>query len=726
MELWGGIECTINRVNDLYMDQLDYCGYYHRSGLIECLATSGISKLRYPVLWEKHQPHQNSEPDWSFAEKELLYLKNQGIEPIAGLVHHGSGPHFVNIQDDSFAEGLAAYATKVAEKFPWIKYYTPVNEPLTTARFCGLYGHWFPHKKDNSSFIKILVSECKATSMAMRAIREINPDASLVQTEDLGKIHSTAQLKYQADFENVRRWLSLDLLCGKVNPSHTLWKYLLSSGISSAQLEYFTEYPCPPDIIGFNYYITSERFLDERLEHYPVHTYGGNGKQQYADVEAVRVNVATLAGSGNLLKEAWERYKLPMAITEAHLNCTREEQLRWFNTIWHSALELKKAGIDIRAVTAWAMFGSFGWNKLLTSPNGDFESGIFDIRFNPPRPTALAHLIKSLSRQKSHKHPLLKNYGWWQRENRILYYPESNRKVPYKESNSCKPLLIAGDTETIRSTIAAACAQRNIHYKLLDGKDSDLTNFSAIETLIEEYQPWAIIHTAGYTKHDIHPDYIESADLIKITGLETLAVLCNKYKIKLLSFFPQQSTHSSSPRTENILHPASVHAADPPVMRDKQGIACDKVLKYCPSALLISTGLLFAPDDPENIVYEIDNTLKGKFPESYPDDYFVTITYVPDLVDASLDLMIDNARGMWHLSSGPALSLYHLAGMISEINHYDNTCTIPAIKRDAEVGLYNFSDERKLSGAHTFLPSLEDALKRYFNETLVTARMKAG
>ncbi len=164
-------------------------------------------------------------PDWYIMAAALLY---------------------VNLMDDSFASGLAAYAAAVAERFPWIEYYTPVNEPLTTARFCGLYGLWYPHDSNDKSFLRILVNECKATILAMQAIRKINPQAKLVHTEDLGRIHSTPLLKYQADFENERRWLGLDLLCGKVNPTHPLWNYLSANGITAEDLQFFTENAMPP------------------------------------------------------------------------------------------------------------------------------------------------------------------------------------------------------------------------------------------------------------------------------------------------------------------------------------------------------------------------------------------------------------------------------------------------------------------------------------------------
>ena len=304
IEIWGGIEGTINRVRDEYIDQSEFSGHYNREDDIDLIASLGIKMLRYPVLWEKHQAEKDAETDWTFTEKNLLQLKQQLVEPIAGLVHHGSGPKHVNFFDGSFEQGVADYAKLVAQKFPWLEYYTPVNEPLTTARFCGLYGHWFPHKSDPYSFYKILLSECKATVMAMQAIREINPDAKLVQTEDLGKVYSTPKLKYQADFENERRWLSYDLITGTLTPEKRLWNFLLGVGIKEHELQYFLENNCKPDIMGFNYYITSERYLDENLQKYPKHVHGGNGRDKYADVEVVRVPYPDETGPMVLLREA--------------------------------------------------------------------------------------------------------------------------------------------------------------------------------------------------------------------------------------------------------------------------------------------------------------------------------------------------------------------------------------------------------------------------------------
>src|SRR5215216_5950559 len=113
-ELWGGIECTINRVGDRFRDQLVDAGHYSRQGDIENFASLGIRKLRYPILWEQHQPSADAEINWDWTAKQLDEIKSHNITPIAGLLHHGSGPSFTHLADKKFPAKLATYAAKVA------------------------------------------------------------------------------------------------------------------------------------------------------------------------------------------------------------------------------------------------------------------------------------------------------------------------------------------------------------------------------------------------------------------------------------------------------------------------------------------------------------------------------------------------------------------------------------------------------------------------------------
>jgi dTDP-4-dehydrorhamnose reductase len=428
IELWAGVECSVVRLGERTVDQIALTGHDRRSDDLVRLAALGIRAMRYPVLWER-RPH-----GWSFADAGLEALRQLGIAPIVGLVHHGSGPRSTSLVDDSFVSGLTDYARAVARRFPWVDAYTPVNEPLTTARFSCLYGHWYPHLRDDRAFVRALLVQCRAVRAAMTAIREIRPSAKLVQTEDIGTVSSTPALDYQARFENERRFSSLDLLAGRIDAHHPMRPWLVGCGAPEHELDDFVARPCPPDIIGINYYVTSDRFLDEHHARYPAHLRGGNGRDVYADVEAARVEDAGITGHRGVLGILWQRYRTRLAVTEVHLGCSEDEQIRWLHEAWTGAEAARRDGADVRAVTAWSAFGAYDWDSLLTLRRERYESGLFDIGDGTVRPTALAAVARELALSGRSAHPALAVPGWWRRPERVLY--PSKRRVVANEAEA--------------------------------------------------------------------------------------------------------------------------------------------------------------------------------------------------------------------------------------------------------------------------------------------------
>jgi beta-glucosidase/6-phospho-beta-glucosidase/beta-galactosidase len=450
LEVWGGLECSHVRIGDDFRDQIADTGHSGRPEDLDRIAALGIRTLRYPVLWERVCSEGPDARDWRWQDERLARLRKLGIRPIAGLIHHGSGPRWASVLDPHFVDAFANYAGQVAARYPWLELFTPVNEPLATARFSGLYGHWYPHGRDETVCFRFLVAECRAVAAAMKAIRAVTPEAKLVQTEDLGKVFATAELQYQADYENERRWLSLDLLAGRVTPDHRFWPILLDHGISEAHLAELAENPCPPDIIGIDHYLTSDRFLDHRLHLHPHEHPGGNGRDAYVDIAAPWSDIP-VSETGWLprLLEAWDRYRLPIAITEVHNGCTREEQLRWLDEAWKAALDARRQGADIRALTAWAMFGAVDWNSLLAERRGHCEPGLFDCRSSPPRATAVAAAVASLARKGSFQGPSLDRPGWWR------------RRRGERGGEPSRRLLLLGQGE-VAQTVAHRCALRGL------------------------------------------------------------------------------------------------------------------------------------------------------------------------------------------------------------------------------------------------------------------------
>src|SRR5699024_5588109 len=107
-------------------------------------------------------------------------------------------------------------------------------------------------------------------------------------------------------------------------PGHPLWSRLVSRGFE-ARLRAIADAPCPPDIIGINHYLTSDRFIDHRLDRYDGIGPAAESRGHYVNVEAVRTLPDGPIAVGRLLRHAWGRYGRTIAITECHNGCTREE-----------------------------------------------------------------------------------------------------------------------------------------------------------------------------------------------------------------------------------------------------------------------------------------------------------------------------------------------------------------------------------------------------------------
>jgi len=703
LEIWGGIECTINRIGDSFRDQLHYAGHYTRENDIEEIAALGISKLRYPVLWEAHEPDSGIQTiNWEKTSDQLEKIRSHGIIPIAGLLHHGSGPKFTSLSDPEFPYKLAAYAAKVAGQFPWLEFYTPVNEPLTTARFSGLYGLWYPHKKSQVEFTTMLLNQVKGVVLSMRDIKKINPIAKLVQTEDLSKTHSTITMKYQADFDNERRWLSYDILCGKLDRQHYFWDYFISLGIKEDAMNFFLENPYSPDIAGFNYYVTSERFLDENIELYPKHTHGRNATHFYADIAAVRS--AKYSGLKSLLTEAWNRYNLPLALTEVHMNCTREEQLRWFKEAWENACELKNEGVDLKAITAWSLLGAYDWNSLLTREERHYESGVFDLTKNVLRPTALATLVKDLAKKKSYYHPVLEEKGWWHKS-----YPGGVNNRP---SSKNPPLLIIGANGTLGTAFTKICERRAIPFRAFSHSEIDITITGDIEKAIDKYKPWSIINASGYVRVDDAESDKEKCFKINSEAPGKLAAITNKHSIQLMTFSSDLvfDGKKQSPYLEqDYVKPLNIYG-------ESKANGEFLVKNNYPDSLIIRTSSFFGPWDKYNFVFYILNSLKQEQNCAVVKDVVVSPTYIPDLVDKALDLLIDEEKGIWHLTNEGMLSWYDFAEEVAERAGYKikniSSCLQEEMKWKAKRPRYSVLESDK----GIKLPSLHNAIDRFFEE----------
>jgi dTDP-4-dehydrorhamnose reductase len=722
LELWGGHECTVNRVGGAFQDQTRLSGHHDRLDDLDRFAELGVAALRYPVLWERTAPDRPDALDFRWSDARLARMQALDIRPIVGLVHHGSGPRYTNLLDEAFAPGLANFARSVAQRYPHVRDWTPVNEPLTTARFSCLYGLWYPHVADEGLFWSALLNQIDGVRLSMREIRAVNPEARLIQPEDFGRTYATRPLAEQARYDNARRWMTWDLLCGRVVPDHPLWARLAGFGLGD-RLRMIADDPCPPQVLGINHYLTSDRFLDHRCDAYPPDRCGGNDSTRYADVEAIRVLTPAPGGLEGALREVAARYDIPIAITECHNGCTREDQMRWFREAWEGAHDFQRRGGKIEAVTAWALLGSYDWNTLLTRRFGHYECGVFDVRSGRPRATAAANLLKNLTGGAGAASPASDGAGWWRRDVRLQHRPVF-RSVDTPEPRPRwrtdpgpqRPILITGATGTLGKALARACEWRGLDYVLTSRAELDLGSPDTIAQALDAHEPWAVLNAAGFVRVDEAEADHAGCFAANAHGIAVLAEVCGRRGVRLVGFSSDLvfDGRGQRPYVESDLPaPLNVYGAS-------KAAAERRALAVNPDALMIRTAAFFSPYDPHNFAVHVLRALAADLPVEAAEDLVASPTYVPDLVDAVLDLVIDGESGLWHLANSGAVTWAEFAILIAEAFGFDprQIRPQPAARFGWAARRPTYAPLATIRGA--IMPPLESAIGRF------TSTLRAG
>jgi dTDP-4-dehydrorhamnose reductase len=431
----------------------------------------------------------------------------------------------------------------------------------------------------------------------------------------------------------------------------------------------------------------------------------------FIDTEAVRVLSPPPAGLEGALREAWDRYGVPLAITEVHNGCTRDEQMRWMRDAWVTANRLRNQGIGIEAVTAWAIFGNSGWNTLLTE-TGSYEPGAFDIRAPVPRATAMVPLLKSLSQDRS-QHPVLTRSGWWKRRIR-LQYPKISRPAPMWEQRrtdegSAPPVLICGGSGTLGRAFAAACEHRNIIYVLTTRDQLELANLASIHTALDGIRPWLVINAAGWVRVDEAEQQPEACRRDNTVGAVRLASACAERGIATVSFSSDLVFDGALNRPyceSDITSPLNVYGAS---KKDaERGIG-----GLLGSHLIVRTAAFFSPFDQYNFAVQVASALQSGMRFTVLHEQTISPTYVPDLCNAVLDLAIDGQTGIWHLTNGTPVTWVEFAHRIAQECGLDETL----IETDFPAGLAGGAPRPAyvaLGSENGFiLPGLDSALERF-------------
>jgi dTDP-4-dehydrorhamnose reductase len=276
-------------------------------------------------------------------------------------------------------------------------------------------------------------------------------------------------------------------------------------------------------------------------------------------------------------------------------------------------------------------------------------------------------------------------------------------------ANGARPLLITGAAGMLGRAVTRLCEERGLPFAALTRHDLDVSDARAAAAALDAFRPWAVVNAAGCG----HPDDAErdpAACLRANTvGAVTLARECAARQIRLVTFSSDLVFDGAKgmPYVESDRpNPLSVYGKS-------QAEAEAGVLNALPTALVVRTSALFGPWNGHDVVARALRAIAAGQSFPVPEDVYVSPTYVPHLVHATLDLLVDGEGGLWHLANGGAMPLAELVRRAAEVAGLDpdrvEGCTTVDIGLPARRPPFSALESER-GGV---MPPLNEALDRY-------------
>ncbi len=308
----------------------------------------GIRYLRYgPPYFSTHRGPGRY--DWAFADETLGALERQHVTVIADLCHFGVPDWVGGFQNPDWPTLFAEYAAAFATRYPFIQFFTPVNEIFIAATFSAQFGWWNERLASDRAFVTALTLLCKANVLAMHSILERRSDALFVQSESTQYFHADGpECEDLAQNFNEKRFLSLDFTYGH-HVSDMMYEYLMDNGMTRDDFHWFRAHHrknrC---VMGNDYYATNENTVHED---------------------------GTLSASGEILgyypitHQYFSRYSLPVMHTETN-GLGGHDPVFWLHKEWSNVHRLKHDGVPLVGFTWYSLQDQVDWDTALRENNG--------------------------------------------------------------------------------------------------------------------------------------------------------------------------------------------------------------------------------------------------------------------------------------------------------------------------------------------------------------------
>ena len=358
-----GIECSYPTIDHgrWRRDEMDSTRHYEMWQHDFALAREiGITHIRYgpPLHLIYRGPGQY---DWDYIDPQMEELRDVGPEPIVDLCHFGVPSWLGDFQNPDIGPALEEYAGAFAGRYPWVRFYTPVNEMYVSARMSALDGLWNEQLRDEGAYARAAWNLANASIRMSDAILKRRGDAIFINSESSEFYQPCCpdpEIREIAEAANERRFLPLDLIF-----AHPLGKHmhdlLCAQGIAKDDIARIGGREVPRrSILGVDYYEWNERLIDH------------DGRARA---------LGELFGWYVIADQYWQRYRRPMMHTETN-KMDAEGAARWLWRQWHNVQLLAKAGVPLVGFTWYSLTDQIDWSIAMAEPVGlVYPVGLFDL-----------------------------------------------------------------------------------------------------------------------------------------------------------------------------------------------------------------------------------------------------------------------------------------------------------------------------------------------------------
>jgi dTDP-4-dehydrorhamnose reductase len=227
--------------------------------------------------------------------------------------------------------------------------------------------------------------------------------------------------------------------------------------------------------------------------------------------------------------------------------------------------------------------------------------------------------------------------------------------------------------------------------------------------VLDECEPWAVINAAGWVRVDEAERAPEACLAANAEGAVRLARAARDRSLPSVGFSSDLvfDGRRREPYVESD-RPAPLN-----VYGRSKARAEREILDLGGTPLMIRTAAFFSPYDPHNFAAHLIRALVAGQPFEAASDLIVSPTYVPDLVDATLDLLIDGEDGVRHLANEGAVSWAEFARLIALALSLD-----PELVRSRHAGEFGWLARRPAYAAlgterGQVMPALHAAVARH-------------